>query len=61
MQQMLPQVDGMTYPIQHRFTQSMNFIIQCKSKFFTVAESHDSCQIWVTDNPGQNIFEQLKK
>ena len=38
MQQMLPQVDGPTYPIQHRFTQSMNFIIQCISKFFTVAK-----------------------
>ena len=50
MQQMLPQVDGLTYPIQHRFTQSMNFIIQYKLKFVTVGKSHDSCQIWVTDN-----------
>ena len=61
MQQMLPQVDGLTYPIQHRFTQSMNFIIQCISKFFTVAKLHDSCQILITDNFGQNIFEQVKK
>ena len=48
-QQMLPQVDGLTYPIQHRFTQSMNFIIQCISKFFTVAKLQNSCQILVTD------------
>ena len=61
MQQMLPQVDGLTYPIQHRFMQSMKFIIQCISKFFTVAKLHDSCQILVTDNLGQNIFEQVKK
>ena len=33
MEQMLPQVDGLTYPIQHRFTQGMNFIIQGISKF----------------------------
>ena len=63
MQQMLPQVDGLTYPIQHRFTQSMNFIIQCISKFFllSVAKLHDSRQILVTDNLRQNIFEQVKK
>ena len=61
MQQMLPQVDGLTYPIQHRFTQSMNFIIQCISNFFTVAKLQNSCQILVTDNLGQNIFEQVKK
>ena len=61
MQQMLPQVDGLTYPIQHRFMQSMKFIIQCISKFFTVAKLNDLCQILVTDNLGQNIFEQVKK
>ena len=61
MQQMLPQVDGLTYPIQHRLTQSMNFVIQCISKFFTVAKLQDSCQFLVTDNLGQNIFEQVKK
>ena len=49
MQQMLPQVDGLTYPIQHRSTQSMNFVIQCITKFFTAAKLHDSCQILVTD------------
>ena len=61
MQQMLPQVDGLTYPVPHRFTQSMNFIIQCISKFFTLAKLHDSCQILVTENLGQNVFEQVKK
>ena len=61
MQQMLPQVDGLTYPIQHRSTESMNFVIQCITKFFTAAKLHDSCQILVTDNLGQNIFEQVKK
>ena len=61
MQQMLPQVDGLTYPIQHRSTQSMNFVIQCISKFFTGAKLHDSCQILVTDHLGQNIFKQMKK
>ena len=61
MQQMLPQVDGLTCPIQHRSTQSMNFVIQCISKVFTVAKLRDSCQILITDNLGQNIFEQLKK
>ena len=55
MQQMLPQVDGLTYLVQHRFAQSMNFIIQCVSRFFTVAKLHNSCQILVTDNLGQNI------
>ena len=50
MQQMLPQVDGLTYPIQHRSTQSMNFVIQCITKFFTAAKLHGSCQILVTDN-----------
>ena len=49
MQQMLLQIDGLTYPIQQRFTQSMNSIIQCISK------------IMVTGNLGQNIFEQVKK
>ena len=61
MQQMLPQVDGLIYPIQLRSTQSMNFVIQCITKFFTAAKLHDSCQSLVTDNLGQNIFEQLKK
>ena len=61
MQQMLPQVDGLTYPIQHRSTKSMNFVIQCRSKFFTVAKLRDSCEILVTDNLGQNKFEQVKK
>ena len=61
MQQTLPQVDGLTYPIQHRVIQSLNFIIQCISKLFTVAKLHDSCQILVTYNLGQNIFEQVKK
>ena len=61
MQQMLPQVNGLTYPIQHRSTQSMNFVIQCITTFFTAAKLHDSCQILVTDNLGQNIFEQVKK
>ena len=61
MEQMLPQADGLTYPIQHRFMQSMKFIIQCISKFFAVAKLHDSCQIFVTDNLGQTIFEQVKK
>ena len=50
MQQMLPQVDGLTYPIQHRSTESMNFVIQCITKFFTAAKLHDSCQILVTDS-----------
>ena len=35
MQQMLPQIDGLTC---HRSTQSMNFVIQYISKFFTVAK-----------------------
>ena len=61
MQQMLPQDDGLTYPIQHRSTQSMNFIIQCVSKVSTVDKLHDSCQILVTENLGQNIFGQVKK
>ena len=61
MQQMLPQMDGLTYPIQHRSTQSTNFVIQCITKFFTAAKLHDSCQILVTDNLGQNKFEQVKK
>ena len=60
-QQMPPQIDGLTYPVQHRFTQSMNFIIQCISKFFTMAKLHNSCQILVVHNFGQNIFEQVKK
>ena len=50
MQQMLPQVDGLTYPIQHRSTQSMNFVIQCITEFFTAPKLHDSCQILVTDS-----------
>ena len=61
MQQMLLQVDGLTYPIQHRSTKGMNFVIQCITNFFTAAELHDSCQILVTDNLGQNIFERVKK
>ena len=61
MEQMLPQIDGLTYPIQQRFTQSMNFIMQCISKSFTVAKLQNSCQILVTDNLGRNIFEQVKK
>ena len=50
MQQMLSQVDGLTYLIQHRSTKSMNFVIQCKTKFFTAAKLHDSCQILVADS-----------
>ena len=50
MQQMLPQVDGLTYLIQHRSTQSINFVIQCITKFFTAAKLYYSCQILVTDN-----------
>ena len=61
MLQMPPNVDGLKYPIQHRSTQSMNFVIQCITKFFTAAKLHDSSQILVTDNLGQNIFEQVKK
>ena len=61
MQQMLFQMDGLTDPIQHRSTQSMNFVIQFITKFFTAAKLQDSCKILVTDNPGQNIFEQVKK
>ena len=57
MQQMLPQIDGLTYPVQDRFTQSMNFIIKYISKFFTIAKLHNLCQILVTDNLGQNIIE----
>ena len=49
MQEMLPQVDGLTYLIQHRSTHSMNFVIQGITKFFTAAKLHDSCQILVTD------------
>ena len=45
MQQLLPQVDGLTYLIQHRSTQSMNFVIQCITKFLLhAAKLHDSCQ-----------------
>ena len=61
MQQMLPKVDGLKYPIQHRSTQSMKFVIQCITKFFTAAELHDYCQILVIDTFEQNIFEQVKK
>ena len=61
MQQMLPQVDGLTYPIQQRSTQSMNFVIQCITKIFTVAKLYYSCQILVTDNLGQNIFEHSEE
>ena len=61
MQQMLHKAGGLTYPMQHRLTQSMNFVIQCISKFFTVAKLHGSCQILVTDNLGQNVFEQVKR
>ena len=32
-----------------------------KRNFFTVAKLHDSSQILVTNNLGQNIFEQVKK
>ena len=49
-QQMLPQVDGLTYSIQHRSTESMNFIIQCITNIFTAAKLHDSCQSLVTDS-----------
>ena len=49
MQQMLPQVEGLMYPVQHRCTQSMNLIIQCISKFFTVTKLPDACQMLVTD------------
>ena len=61
MLQMLPKVDGPKYPIQQRSTQSMNFVIQCITKFFTAAKLHDSSQILDTDNLGQTIFEQVKK
>ena len=61
MLQILPKLDGLKYPIQHRSIQSMNFVIQCITKFFTAAKLHDSSQILVTDNLGQNIFEQVKK
>ena len=60
MLQMLPKVDGLKYPIQQRSTQSMNFVIQCITKFFTAVNLHDSSQNLVTDNFGQNIFEQVK-
>ena len=46
MQQMLPQVDGLTYPIQHRFTQSMNFIIQCISKFLLQLNYMTPVKFW---------------
>ena len=49
-QLMLPQVDGLTYPIQHRSIQSMNFVTQHITKFFAAAKLHDSCQILVTDS-----------
>ena len=46
MQQMLPQVDGLKYPIQHRSTKSMKFLIQCRLNFLLQLNYTTPVKFW---------------
>ena len=59
MQQMLPQVDGLTYPIQHRSTQSMNFLVQCVLNFLLQLNYVTPVKFWSQTAVVGKIYELI--